>query len=120
MQPGESRPQPVEIEVVRSSHLRIRWTDGADHTIPLADVRRNCPCATCRHEREQAVSSGGLRVIQRPAAAADSTTVISASLVGHYAVQIAWKDGHSSGIYDYALLHRLGQASRAAQPGAPP
>ena len=35
-------------------------------------------------------------------------TVDEAELVGRYALRIRWKDGHDSGVYDFALLRSLG------------
>jgi DUF971 family protein len=31
--------------------------------------------------------------------------------IGNYAVRLAWNDGHSSGLYTWELLERLGQSS---------
>ena len=36
-------------------------------------------------------------------------TVRRAELVGNYALQIVWEDGHNTGLYDFGLLRRLSQ-----------
>ena len=45
---------------------------------------------------------------------------VSISLVGSYAIQIAWSDGHNTGIYTYKYLRTICQntpdAVRAARP----
>src|SRR5208337_2991603 len=62
---------------------------------PYRYLRSKCPCATCDEAApvaEQAV--GGLPILgQKP------LHPERAELVGRYALQIYWSDGHSSGIY---------------------
>lgn len=102
--------RPTGIELVRDSSLRIRWADGHESELPLLLLRQRCPCATCRHEREQAGSAGSALRVLPSAAAVDRgrmTTAESAELVGHYALRIRWRDGHDLGIFDYAMLRRL-------------
>lgn len=109
--------QPADIEIVRDSHVRIRWSDGLISTIPVETLRRNCPCATCRATREQvARNDNPLRVLQQPASVQDQRTIAEAELVGRYALRIRWSDGHDTGIFDYQLLRALG-ASEAEPPG---
>lgn len=102
--------RPVGIELIRDSSLRVQWADGHHSEYPLVLLRRNCPCASCRHEREQAGTAGAALRVLSSAAAVDAgrmTTAESAELVGHYALRIRWRDGHDLGIFDYALLRRL-------------
>ncbi len=40
-----------------------------------------------------------------------SFQLIGFDLVGGYALQPRWADGHSTGIYSFTYLRRLGQAS---------
>jgi DUF971 family protein len=40
---------------------------------------------------------------------ADPLTVVSAELVGNYALQINWSDQHSSGIYSFQYLRSISQ-----------
>jgi DUF971 family protein len=101
--------QPVEIELVRSAELRIRWTGGQSSVIPLVELRRACPCAACREERERAaVPTSALPTIASPAQQERQAQASRAELVGSYALRIVWQDGHDTGIYDYALLYSLG------------
>jgi DUF971 family protein len=101
--------QPVEIELRRSAALRIRWADGVETTIPLAILRKSCPCASCRTAREEQTSSP-LTVLRRVGDERAMVTAVRAELVGHYALRIVWNDGHDTGIYDYALLRTLGES----------
>ena len=97
---------PLEIEVVRDRDLRIRWSDAARSVISLAQLRKACPCAACSTEREQA-EQRALPLVQDAAVQRAMAVVANADLVGRYALRIAWKDGHDTGIYDFGLLRSL-------------
>lgn len=100
------RFQPVHLDLQKARELRIQWADGVQTAIPLAALRVACPCATCRALREER-QRNPLTVLPAPLNIADMTTVIQAELVGHYALRIHWKDGHDTGIFDFALLRSL-------------
>jgi DUF971 family protein len=102
----EAETQPRELDLDRTSRLRITWMDGHESVYPLALLRRSCPCAGCRGDREDQ-KRNPLHVMQPAANAAEMAIAEKAELVGHYALRIKWKDGHDSGIYDYGLLRRL-------------
>ncbi len=114
--------QPAEIELKRGKELRIRWKSGESTTIPLADLRRACPCALCRDERERgAVSGTMLPTVRSPAEQQRQADVERAELVGQYALRIIWQDGHDTGMYDYDLLYTLGcRHEKAQRRGHPP
>lgn len=90
----------------RTRALRIEWADGATSVYPLGLLRRACPCAQCREERERG-SSNPLRVVPAQANQAQMARAESAELVGHYALRIDWQDGHNTGIYDFDYLRQL-------------
>ncbi len=98
--------QPREIDLDRARELRIRWGDGRECVYPLAMLRRACPCAGCRADRERE-AAGGLPVARPAVEQREMATVQSAELVGQYAMRLTWKDGHSTGIYDFAFLRSL-------------
>jgi DUF971 family protein len=85
--------------------LALVWGDGVEVTLPLAVLRRNCPCASCRDNREKA-ASGGLLILP-PDFANASPVITELQPVGRYALQPHWKDGHSTGIYTYEYLREL-------------
>lgn len=103
---GSPATEPVDIELDRANELRIRWADGHLSVLPLPLLRRSCPCATCRSDREQQ-ARGSLPGAQSPAPQAEMAVAEAAELVGQYALRIIWKDGHGTGIYDYELLRSL-------------
>jgi DUF971 family protein len=88
---------PIKIERV-GDKLRFSWNDGHEDIFSLSFLRRVCPCATCSAERE----SG--RDAELPASAYDIKEV---NLVGNYAIQITWGDGHNTGIYSFDYLRLL-------------
>lgn len=97
--------------------LHIDWGDGHHTSYDFTALRWLCPCAFCRGEAGQ---PGWLD--SDPTLGEDQVTLSDISLVGHYAIQPIWADGHSSGFYSFDRLREEcpcpeDQARRAAQPG---
>jgi DUF971 family protein len=88
--------------------LVIVWVDGREDYLPLEKLRRECPCAMCRGERD--ILGNVYRGPKRPLTER-SFQLVSHHVVGAYALQITWADGHNDGIYSYELLRRLGAES---------
>ena len=101
-----AQPHPLQFDLDRTAGLRIRWSDGVESALSLVELRKACPCATCRAEREER-QRNPLVVLKSTPNPLDQVTVASAELMGRYALRIAWKDGHDTGIYDFGLLRRL-------------
>jgi DUF971 family protein len=74
---------------------------------PLDYLRKHCPCASCRTRSEAPPSHQGLSLAVLPANIDQATVFADARLVGHYAIQITWADGHSTGIYDFRYLRMI-------------
>ena len=87
--------------------LAIAWSDDTESFLKLELLRRACPCAACGGEPDV------LGNILRPHVTYTdkSFQLIGFDLVGRYALQLRWADGHSTGIYSFTYLRRLGQAS---------
>jgi DUF971 family protein len=100
------RLEPKNLQLI-GSELAIEWNDGAESFLPLEFLRRACPCATCGGEPDV------LGNVMRPSVSytPGSFELRSWSLVGGYAVQPVWADGHGSGIYSYQYLKRLAAAA---------
>ena len=32
--------------------LLLQWSDGSEHALPIAQLRDNCPCASCAGEKD--------------------------------------------------------------------
>jgi DUF971 family protein len=84
----------------RRGLLTVEWIDGRRQQFGHAMLRACCPCAECRALRR----AGG--------APADNDTVRLVGIVaaGANAVNLAFDDGHSRGIYPFALLAGLAAA----------
>lgn len=93
--------------------LCIEWADGTAHRLTWADLRRACPCASCRVERAKPPRPKPLLSVLTQAEA-QPLAPISVKPIGNYAYGIAFNDGHSSGIYSLELLWRLGESIRQA------
>ncbi|MCH7595658.1 MAG: DUF971 domain-containing protein [Planctomycetes bacterium] len=98
-----STPRDLKIKL-KEQRLVIDWKDGERSEFTLAQLRRACPCATCRGEREHA-DENPLKILK-----ADPTgvRVTSARLMGNYAIQFDWSDGHNTGIFDFRMLRAMG------------
>lgn len=93
--------------------VALRWDDGVEHLIPLQVLRDACPCARCNGESDLL---GRRSIGTIPLKQANSYELRDARLVGHYAVQFTWADGHDSGIYDLDLLRKLGSQQEEGYP----
>lgn len=81
----------------------IEWSDGHRSSYSYQYLRDRCPCATCLDtEPAPAWESGPL-----PMFGSGPLKPEKAKLVGRYALQIYWSDGHSSGIYTFDYLRDL-------------
>lgn len=112
----DPRSYPLELDLDRDECLRIRFADGVQREIPLGILRRQCPCASCRTEREKQ-NDNPLRVLPVRASEREMTTARTAQVLGTYAVKITWNDGHDTGIYDFVYLRELSDACAGGDVG---
>jgi DUF971 family protein len=89
---------PKKISIKDKRFLFIIWNDGKESMLSLSSLRKNCPCATCRDEREHRA----LNYI--PLISESQTAIKDIKPVGNYAIQLFWQDGHNTGIYTYEKL----------------
>jgi DUF971 family protein len=96
--------EPTNIQQI-GNELAIRWDDGTESYIELQFLRRTCPCAACGGEPDV------LGNIMRPEVSYSekSFDLVGFEVVGGYALQPRWRDGHSTGIYSFQYLRRLAQ-----------
>jgi DUF971 family protein len=101
---------PEAIDVTDDHALRIAWAGGAAVTVPARTLRELCPCAGC-------IEEGTGRKLLDPATIPADIRPLGLQLVGNYAIQVEWSDGHSSGIYTWATLSEAcALAGAAARP----
>jgi DUF971 family protein len=92
---------PSEIKVKEKKTLHIKWNDGTETSIKLANLRINCPCAVCSEER---LIQGSKYI---PIYSDAQLKISSIEVVGNYAVAISWSDSHNTGIFDFDYLKKL-------------
>ena len=79
--------------------------DGAESRIPLAELRRSCPCAMCQQARGQEEIGPADELSLLTGEAATATAEASGfDYVGRYGIRINWADGHNTGIYTFESL----------------
>ncbi|HRK31303.1 MAG TPA: DUF971 domain-containing protein [Tepidisphaeraceae bacterium] len=102
-----TRTTPTRIDLKKSEKLTVEFADGKRAEFSLAKLRTNCPCASCRAAREaQSAKPRRLNVL---GTFNGETAVVSAELVGNYALRLEWSDDHNSGIYSFEYLRQLAE-----------
>jgi DUF971 family protein len=94
MNPRKIRKEPGE-------GLRITWDGGHESVYPLPFLRDACPCASCAGETVL------FRTYTPPPpdlATPGRYELVDIKLVGSYAAQLYWADGHNTGIYTWERL----------------
>lgn len=90
----------------QQGYLEIRWNDGRTCRYPLSHLREACPCVECRGGHQfmgrEHDPDNLLRLIPKR-----SYVITELNVVGNYALQPTWDDGHHTGIYSWEYLRRL-------------
>jgi DUF971 family protein len=97
--------EPREIQQEGDSGLRITWADDLVCHYLAAELRRACPCAQCVNEWT------GQRVLE-PETVPDALMIADVSIVGRYALNFRWSDGHETGIYSFRYLREFCESDR--------
>ena len=103
-------PTPVLLTPLPEERiLRVLWDDDAVCDYAFSFLRGWCPCAVCQ-------GHGGERCFVE----VEDPQLVSIDMVGNYAVNPTWADGHETGIYTFDYLRSLGDdlASRNDRPRA--
>ncbi len=82
-----------------NSQVRIEWADGHTSEIPTRRLRGYCPCAECQGH------GGQVEWIENKV-----TGILGAELVGAYAINFQFSDGHAVGIFRWEALRKLDPA----------
>ena len=98
-------PRPTEIKLHQKSRvLEISFEDGANFRLPFEFLRVFSPSAEVRgHGPGQEVLQIGKKEVD----------IARVDPVGSYAIQIAFSDGHETGIYSWELLYQFGREQEA-------
>jgi len=94
-------PQPTEIKLHQKSRvLEISFDDGKSFRLPYEFLRVYSPSAEVRgHGPGQEVLQTGKKDVE----------ITRAEPVGSYAIQLAFSDGHETGLYSWDLLYQFGE-----------
>lgn len=92
--------EPREISQETNFLLRIGWADGRTCDYKSANLRRACPCAQCVNEWT------GERTL-KPDTISEEVEISDVAIVGRYALNFRWSDGHETGIYSFQYLRDL-------------
>jgi len=95
-----SSPTPLSLTLHQGSRvLEIGFADGLTFRLPFELLRVYSPSAEVQgHGPGQEVLQSGKREVQ----------IDNVEMVGHYAIQPTFSDGHSTGIFSWDYLYELG------------
>jgi len=83
-----------------NSEISINWSDETESKYNAADLRKSCPCAGCINEWT------GEKTLKTENVAED-LSFSSIAIVGRYALNFHFSDGHDTGIYSFQYLRNL-------------
>jgi len=95
-----STPTPLSLTLHQGTRvLEIGFSDGQTFRLPFELLRVYSPSAEVQgHGPGQEVLQSGKREVQ----------IGDVTMVGHYAIQPTFSDGHTSGIFSWTYLYELG------------
>ena len=94
----------IENIVTINGEVAIAWKDGVETYIQEEALRKAYPCANCQGEPD---AMG--RVVKPPVSySTKSFQLMKMEIIGGYAVNFGWADGHATGIYSFSYLRQLG------------
>ena len=93
---------PIGFQRQGNTGLIIVWSDRKRSAFEVRTLRLSCPCAVCVNEwtGKKMLNAADVPEDVRP---------LRIFSVGRYAMGVEWSDGHSTGIYGYDYLRRLGE-----------
>jgi DUF971 family protein len=85
----------VRLTSERSS-LEVIWNTGGFSRFGADQLRAACRCAECTHARRGGVFASAIGLV-----------ISRVDLLGSYALNLQFSDGHARGIYPWAFLYEL-------------
>lgn len=95
----------LENATVIGDEFALSFNNGREAYLPLSMLRRACPCAACQGEPDALGRVLRPKVEHGPKAC----ELLKFEVVGGYAIQLFWGDGHSTGIFSYTYLQKLAE-----------
>ncbi len=103
---------PENIKQTSPTELQITWQDGHIGRYELDQLRRECPCATCKGE---VILWKSYAPTKKENESPEMFILKSVQMVGSYALQVGWKDGHDTGLYTWEYLRGLCRCDKCHQ-----
>lgn len=93
--------QPLRVQLDKNARLLVvEWPDRIQNRYTWHFLRAHCPSAGERVDRENADPLAVLGKIP-------SSEITEVRMVGNYAINFTWADGHNAGIYTWEYLREL-------------
>ena len=92
--------QPTQIIEESDSEISIKWSDETETRYIAPQLRRSCPCASCVDEWT------GQKTLKSESIP-DDLTLGNITIVGRYALNFHFSDGHDTGIFSFEYLKKL-------------
>ncbi len=92
--------EPTQIIEESDSKISIKWSDDLETNYEAMELRRACPCASCIDEW-----TGEKRL--KDESVSDEIDFGQISIVGRYALNFHFSDGHDTGIFSFKFLRKL-------------
>ena len=94
---------PTNVQLI-GEEVAIVWDDGVESYFPFEQLRAASPSAETAGERDIfGTQYGGNGPKKFP-----GVRVVGWTQVGNYALRFSFSDGHSTGLYAYDYLRKLG------------
>ncbi len=92
--------EPTKVIEESDSEVTIEWSDSSESRYNAVQLRRSCPCAGCVDEwTGKKILDGGT--------IPDDLSFDHISIVGRYALNFHFSDGHETGIFSFDYLKKL-------------
>jgi len=95
-------PEPTQIIEESEAEVSIKWSDDVETRYAAAELRRSCPCAGCINEWT------GEKILNN-ASVPEDLKFNHISIVGRYALNFHFSDGHDTGIFSFNYLRGLSE-----------
>jgi DUF971 family protein len=97
--------EPTQIIEENDTEISITWSDNAVTNYRASQLRRSCPCAGCVNEwtGEKMLEDKNIP---------DDLSFDHITIVGRYALNFHFSDGHDTGIFSFNFLRNLSEARK--------
>ncbi len=96
--------EPLQIIEESDCEVSVKWSDNAETRYSAVQLRRACPCAGCINEWTGEKQLDDAKI-------PETLSFAHISIVGRYALNFHFSDGHDTGIYSFAFMRKLSDDS---------